>query len=276
MRRTALLAATIAGLATAASATTPAEALYERTVMGAAHARCRLFTPDLAEALEAARLQARGASLRAGLSDGEVAAVEQRARGRAGGVPCGSPDVAVAAARVRGAFQGWRAMGRMDFPGQMQGWAADRAVGREPRWSLRQDSRVGFARATLGLAASERGEALLLAVEGPMPASARLVTRRPAWSARPVVTGPLSARLARGGAQAFTADARFPATEVLRPGRDSATVFRLPPATLQALAALDPREAVAAEFVDARGGVRTAWFEVGDFAAGRAFLAAAR
>jgi hypothetical protein len=55
-----------------------------------------------------------------------------------------------------------------------------------------------------------------------------------------------------------------------------AWAVRFPAAAEDALAALDPREAVAVEFLIAgdRGeGVRTAYVEVGDFAAARAFQA---
>ena len=41
---------------------------------------------------------------------------------------------------------------------------------------------------------------------------------------------------------------------------------------MQALGELDPREAVAVEFLFSGDRVRTAYVEVGDFAAGRAFL----
>ncbi|MDZ4370247.1 MAG: hypothetical protein U1C74_02340, partial [Phenylobacterium sp.] len=48
--------------------------------------------------------------------------------------------------------------------------------------------------------------------------------------------------------------------------------FRFPQTAAKALADLDPREAVAVEFLFAGDRVRTAYVEVGDFAAGRAFL----
>ena len=46
----------ITDLDPAAAALQPTALLYERTVMAAADARCRLFTPDLGAALEAALL----------------------------------------------------------------------------------------------------------------------------------------------------------------------------------------------------------------------------
>ena len=62
----------------AAHANTPADAYYERTVMSVADARCRLFTPEIASALSAARAQARGAALRAG-ADGASLRAPRRA-----------------------------------------------------------------------------------------------------------------------------------------------------------------------------------------------------
>jgi hypothetical protein len=84
----------------------------------------------------------------------------------------------------------------------------------------------------------------------------------------------------RWAALAFAAQARDDADATLLPaGAKSATAFRFPPQAIDAIAALDPREAVAVEFLYAgRAGdvARQAYVEVGDFAAGRAFLAAAR
>jgi hypothetical protein len=48
--------------------------------------------------------------------------------------------------------------------------------------------------------------------------------------------------------------------------------FRFPATAARALASLDPREAVAVEFMFPGEQVRTAYVEVGDFAAGQAFL----
>ncbi len=78
----------------------------------------------------------------------------------------------------------------------------------------------------------------------------------------------------------FAAEARAQADKTLLPrGSTSGLAFRFPPAAARALAALDPREAVTLEFlVQDRTGARArkAYVEVGDFAAGQAFLSAAR
>lgn len=277
MRPISLLLAAAAVLVPGAASAGAMDLLYERTVMSAADDRCGLFAPEVAAALDAGRLQARGAALRGGAPDAAVASVEQRARARAAGAPCDGRDLQLASSRVRGAFEGWRGIGRMNFPGERQGWTADRVASREPRWRLRQDARLGFERATLGVGGTHLASALVASVEGARPSSARLVMRNPARSARPITSGPLSSRLPSGtAARAFLPEHRAPAVEGLRSGVAPATAFRFPAAALRALEALDAREAVAVEFIDARGGVRRAVFEVGDFAAAQAFLAAAR
>src|SRR5690606_32365346 len=53
--------------------------LYERTVMSAADQRCALSTPQIKAALDASRLQARGAALRAGTPKDRLAETEGRA-----------------------------------------------------------------------------------------------------------------------------------------------------------------------------------------------------
>ena len=84
----------------------------------------------------------------------------------------------------------------------------------------------------------------------------------------------------RSAVLAFTAEAREDADKSLLPkGSTSGVAFRFPAAAAQALAGLDPREAATLVFlVQDRSGARArrAYVEVGDFAAGQAFLAAGR
>jgi hypothetical protein len=90
----------------------------------------------------------------------------------------------------------------------------------------------------------------------------------------PGARGPLSRRLPpRGALKTYLAETRGPAGAELSPGDDrSGWAFRFPAAAQAALAGLDPREAVAVEFLFPRERVVTAYVEVGDFAAGQAFL----
>jgi hypothetical protein len=92
---------------------------------------------------------------------------------------------------------------------------------------------------------------------------------------------PLADRLPpRASERVFAAEAMSPAGRDLRPSdTQGGWAFRFPAAAQSALAALDPREAAAVEFLFADGDgeqVRTAYVEVGDFAAGQAFQALAQ
>src|SRR4051794_8531727 len=75
--------------------------VYERTVMTAADGRCGLFAPEVAAALAAAQAQARGAALRGGTDPQDLRQIERQARNKGGASDCASPDLAVAAGRVR-------------------------------------------------------------------------------------------------------------------------------------------------------------------------------
>src|SRR5450432_2159167 len=99
----------------------PADLLYERAVMSAADARCGLFAPDVAAALAAGTVQARGAALRGGISADALHATERAAQAKAAAVDCRSPDVALAAARVRSAFSGFAKITRLTYAGDVAG-----------------------------------------------------------------------------------------------------------------------------------------------------------
>ncbi len=266
--------------------------LYERTVMSAADQRCALFTPQIKAALDASRLQARGAALRAGASKDTLAETEGRALRKGRAADCRSPDIATAAGRVRSAFAGYAKLARMDYPGEVAGWSADRSVSKMgERWKLSQVSNFGWDRLRFGLA-SQYGPPRLTAVavfaDNATPYSARLVVRDVTRTSGPYLDSrsrgkggrlTLVARTSpRSASRVFTAEARGAAGPTLLPeGARSGWAFRFSPAAQAALAGLDPREAVIVEFVFAGPNgdrVRQAHVEVGDFAAGRAFLAA--
>ena len=280
--------------APAAAHADAAGAYYERSVMVAANQRCGLFTPELASALASSQAQARGAALRSGASSGALAQTEERARGRAGAVACASPDIAKAAARVRAAFDGYSRLQRMNFPGDTLDWMASRGVSRiAPVWKLSQTVNFGTDRLVFGLAGKDDARLLLAVVNFPdnaRPYAARLIMRDPALAPEPYLNAiqahakgplPLDARTPpRSATQGVLAEARGAADPGLLPsGVRAGYAFRFPASVAQTLAELDPREAVALEFLFASGArdeVRTAYIEVGDFAAGRAFLVAAQ
>ena len=259
--------------------------VYERTVMTAADARCGLFLPEVSAALAAAQAQAHGAALRAEVSVQALRALEQRARDKATAIDCTSADLATAAGRVRNAFAGYSLLQRISYPGEVAGWRADRTGPREIRWRLAQEVRFGPDRMTFGLAGRE-GPGVLVAVaafpDGQVPYAARLLMRDGQRSGAPYLGGvvasshglPLDRRLPpRGALKSYAAEARSPAGVDLMPkGAPAGWAFRFPAQAAQALSGLDPREAVAVEFLMTGDTVLRAYVEVGDFAAGRAFL----
>jgi hypothetical protein len=273
-------------LVPAAAHAGPADLYYERSVMAVANQRCGLFNADLTSALESAQAQARGAALRAGVGNAVLVAAGQRAWNRAAQTPCGSKDIAMAAARVRAAFDGYSRLQQMTFPGDLSSWRADRIQAqRTMTWRLAQSARFGQDRLNFGLAGQAGASGLIAVVsfaDGAQPYAARLVLRDETRASQPCLGQGgqgLAARMPLPGARrAFLAEARSDADSSLLPhGAASGVAFRLPRAAADALANLDPREAVAVQFLfeGQRGeSERTAYIEVGDFAAGRAFLAA--
>jgi hypothetical protein len=263
----------------------PLDLFYERTVMRAAGSRCDLFSPEVSQALAAAAAQAKGAALRAGVAPEAVNATERTARLKAGEADCRSSDIAVAAERVRQAFQGFSRMGRLTYPGDVAAWQADRLDGPGSPWRLKQEASFGLDHMTFGLAGHGGVEALIAVgsfADGQEPYAARLVARDTTRSfgpyldrtvAGPTAGLPLSKRMPPTLAlTSFMAEARSRAGGELLPRGQSGWAFRFPPAAIRALAALDPREAVAVEFLFPGDKVRRAYVEVGDFAAGQAFV----
>jgi hypothetical protein len=264
----------------------PADLFYERAVMSAADQRCGLFAPDVGVALAAATAQARGAALRAGVSIDALRATERAARAKAAAADCRSADIATAATRVKSAFAGFAKLTRLTYAGDVAGWAADRNISRNLRWQLQQETAFGPDRMAFGLAGRDGGSVLVAVArfaDGAEPYAAHLVLRDPARSAQPYLARfgggstaglPLAQRLPPPGAQkTYAAAGRAPAGPDLLPkGVTAGWAFRFSDEASQELAGLDPRESVAVEFLFPGDVVRRAYVEVGDFAAGRAFL----
>jgi hypothetical protein len=279
-RLTAAIALAMACLgAPAVMAQGPLELYYERVLMSTAGERCKLFTPDIASGLNAAAAQARGAALRSGADEKTLDAVRRRAELKAYGAACKGKDMTVAAERVRNAFSGYGKIWKMNFPGARGGWSADRAQpGKqgEPRWRLSQaQGEVRF-----GILADSEGERLTVVfpagrAEG--AASARLLLRDPAKAARPYIdnrkAGLAGSMAPRASSVAFLANGKGAAPASVGGG----VAFSFPASAMTALERLDPREAATVELVfpsRRRERVEKTLIEIGDFAAGRAFLAA--
>jgi len=272
-----------------ALADTAASLLYERTLMDKAGARCHLFAADIAAALAASATQARGASLRSGLPNAAVQQIQARAELKAYAVPCNSADLAVAAQRVRKAFEGYAGLREMAFPGTRAKWQADRKpwplvvngkVQPGPRWRLWQAASGGM---TVGMTSGAALVAVTTAPDAGNASGARLILRDPAKAADAVID-PRHADLAgrappRSVTQVFLAQSVGPAPMSLLPTGSQGVMITFPSDGAKAMASLDPRETATVELVfPTRDGerVETSLVEVGDFAAGRAFLVAGR
>ncbi|WP_333588005.1 hypothetical protein [Phenylobacterium sp.] len=264
-----------------AAQASPLELFVERTAMATADLRCGFFDSALRPALEAGRAQSRNAALRAGASAQALAEAEARGRRAGSAADCSAPDVLAAADHVRQAFQGFTRLRQAVYPGEAADWRADRSPSADVHlWRLVQTGQFDQGRMVFGLA-GRNGPPVLLALasfdDGAVPYAARLVFRDEARAAAPYlgVGGELSRRLPPRDAQvSFPAEARSRAGLDLRPKEMGAGwAFRFPAAATARLARLDPREAVAVEFLFSSGAaVRRAYVEVGDFAPGQAFI----
>ncbi|AVQ03281.1 hypothetical protein B7G68_16350 [Caulobacter segnis] len=281
-----MAAVALAGILAAPTGLCAAEAadqLYERTLMTTANARCGLFAPPISAALDAARAQARGATLRSGVSEQQVFALEQRARAKAGAAACNSKDLTLAASRVKAAFDGYAQMQTMTYPGDVASWKADRSSSATiPFWRLSQMSAFGGDRLMFGLAGRNKAVTAVATFEnGQRPYAARVILRDTRRTLGPYIDQRLGRALngkvaPRNASLVFNAETREEAPPTLLPtGAKTGLAFRFPLALADAMSQLDPREAVTIEFVFTGRGdemTRKAYVEVGDFAAGRAFL----
>jgi hypothetical protein len=268
------------------------ELLYERTLMSTAGARCHLFTPQIASALQASMEQARGAALRAGGSETQIDAAQMRARAKAASVACSNPDLQLAATRVRQAFDGYAQLIRMTFKGVFSEWRAERPhpARKEMRWALLQfatavdGSNLRGSHLMIGLAGLPGLMQLTVVSDDPRAAtaSAARITLRDSTKLGAPYADPAHKDLAGhlpppDLTQTFLAGGRAPAPGPLLPiGSRAGTMFVFRPLVREAMDQLDPRDTFTVQLVfpTPQGDrVLTGWAEIGDFRAGEAFLA---
>lgn len=271
-RRASLIAAAVVMTAPTLAWADAASTFYERSFVLAANQRCGLFSRPVAAALDAAAWQARGAALRGGVGEVELAARAARARARASLTACANPELATVKSRVDQAFAGWSRLARMTFDAGNVGWAADRYAFSRPGWRLVQTTRTGASPVRFGYAGESVGAGLTAAVSfvgRPRPYAARVVLRDARLGTRPWPGGlpPESQRMTVWSSGSTTAAAGLVAPKA------QGEAWAFPADLADALAELDPRERFTVEFVFRDDSVATAAFEAGDFAAGRAFLA---
>jgi hypothetical protein len=281
------LALSLFGLTSAASAQDADLIFGERTAALAMDAHCDLFTDRQRAALDAARLQARGALLRSGIAPGQIQAYGDEIAADAGSRDCDSAEILAMHDRVLTAFEGYLRIGNMTFPGIAFSWFANRQIlTDEPVWALLQDTgriRAGISRVdgdiSFTIALPDSGEYI----------SAILVmrdTQRAPELYDPTMggmfAGPASASWAQWTPPEYARRLVWASDQMDGPAADALAgasqghVFRFPPSVVQQLGRLDPRETARIDLMG-RNGERVAsdYFEIGDFAAAIAFLRAA-
>lgn len=262
-------------MASAAHATAT-DLYYERSVAMAAQTKCDLFETKVTAALHAATLQARGAALRSGVEASQLAEVSARARARVDQVSCRDGQLRLLATRVQSGFAGWSRAARISFAGDRAVWHGDRFASKQPTWRLSQDGMTGTSPVRLGLIGRDPSQVRMASVVSFVgrnrPYAARLVVRNVEALPRPWLSGeglpPASAQ-----SSYFATDVKAAPRELLKTGQRQGEQWLFGTAAIEALSKLDPRESVRIDFLFRDDSVASAQFEVGDFAAGRAFLA---
>lgn len=254
--------------APALAAQDPAVIAYaQRRALLAADDGCALLDAAPRAALTAMTHQSRAALVRAGWTHDRLDALERQSITAGRSHLCTSDALREAAASARAGYEGWRRLASMTFPGTESEWRARRTP--DPAgWYVWQDV-PGAPGHRFGVRHGQTGPELAFA--GPDASRAAIARLR----FRDVARAPQPGFDAPGRANARLAD-RLPMPTESRLAIASArreSGFAFAAAALDALAGLDPREAVAIELAGADGAVRRYVIEVGDIAAARAFLA---
>lgn len=272
--RALFLAAALTGLATpmaGAQDNLDARTAYvERRGMLELDAACALFAPSIHDAVAVSVLQARGALLRAGWRNADIAEAERATIAAARARPCNDPRTASAAAAARRSYLSWVNAGTMRFPGWEREWVARRSDLAQG-WRLAQDIDAPV-RATFGVRDLNTAQRLTLLLtlgerDSP-PRSVTLVLRNPARPRRQEVN--LAQRVSGGlaaGAPEIGAAKSYSGER--GPTRHNQIAFLFPDAAFNDLVALDPRESAELRIDGRRAPV---YVEVGDIAAARGFL----
>ncbi|WP_420431553.1 hypothetical protein [Hyphobacterium sp.] len=275
-----LLLAGLAFLSAGAEAQTSRDSFAQRALARALDDRCALFTESERLALDGAYLQVRGDLLRDGFSPRDIDSSYDRVIRTVGNRPCDDTDVQLLADDIRSAFAAWQRERFQDFMGAPSLWQASRPYAYDS-WLI--STAVSDAPLLRAGVYQLNGESALT-VSAPADASIAslaLVMRDPAQT--PDLHDPtLGGLLTIEGLPAWThfippADNARRHLPVSRQRQEEADMFRFADATLQALTALDPREAIRIEAFDAEGEtVFVEFLGVGDFAAALAFVRSSR
>lgn len=255
-----------------------AQAWFERSFVAAADRKCSLFPAELGAALQASALQARGAAARGGETVEGLTQGLARAEALAAATACDDPDLATVRDRAVQAYGAWTGLRRMSFPGGRSEWKADRTRREAAAWRLSQPSRIGGAVATMGVLAQPDGSSdMAVAVVFPgaaRPYAARLILRDADRVNLPWLKDGGAALPPPWTTTSIMAASNTPTdTSLAGAAKGEARLWLFAPKSGEALARLDPRETFVVEFLFRDDSVARLRFEVGDFAAGRAFAA---
>ena len=278
--RSATAIAALLFAATPAFAQDAGSAFAGRSLAMALDDRCGLYSDSQRAALDAGWLQARGALIRSGHHLDELTTQFAEYSRRAQTMPCDSENAAAIAADVAFAFEILGRVREMDFPGTERVWRAERPYPDYPAWSLAQYPVPGDSSRVFGFFHANGTRTLSLGMPPATAFSTARITMRDVALSPELIDASLGGLLTIPGQPRWVryAPSHRAQTSIWasrRTVRDDAVHFAFPDRLVEALFRLDPRESVRIEVLDARGAVsETLFIEIGDFAAGTAFLSA--
>jgi len=271
------------------------QAYVERTQAIALDERCGLFDMGPRLTLEGGAVLAHNALLRADWPLDTIRQLHDYGTAQAADMECASEAASTIAGQVINAYQAWRHLPSMVFPGDQRIWTARRTLGGDYAAWLVEQNVAGSAQshAIFGLARNEDGEILpALALPGASGVRAAHLhmrdfeiapTRVGAELRRLAVTDDATPLSAAAPPDVFTKRTwasgrqRIAEGELLAADFEEDVVIIWYPASLaEDLIALDPREVA---FIDVeyapRGGVERTerlYIEIGDFIVARYFI----
>lgn len=275
-----LLLASLALMSAGADAQTARNSFAQRALARALDDRCALFSGSERMALDGAYLQVRGDLLREGYTPHEIDHSYDRVTRNAGNRPCDDEGVSALAADIRSAFAAWQLERAQTFTGAPSPWQASRPYAYDSWLITSIVSSTPPVQA--GLYQLDGDAALTVATPANADiASLALIMRDPAEmpGLHDLTLGGLLSPEGLPGWTNFVPppDAVARHLPASRHRSGEAELFRFTDQTLEALTALDPREAIRIEAFSALGEpVFEAYLGVGDFAAALAFIRSSR
>lgn len=283
--------------AQAPAAATPADrAFFERFLLIAGDEHCHFLDPDLLRALKVSTAQARGAALRAGLTEQDLQALEAKARRTIVNVSCVDSSLTARVAAAKRALGDYRKLAAQEFKGTKRSWLASRS-GKDNGWRLVQalgrGAQIGIVAANPdsdAVAAKRPIRHLVfgvpLAESEEAPIAARIFVRNPALQLQPVLGGfgAIASRDKPGlfAASPIVSSAFWAKARYVNEGEEGrAVAFFFGADLVDAIMALDPREACLIELqpslpdkekVAADINAQRYLMEVGDLPAALAFI----